>query len=73
MSNDNTRTPGSALLLVTFGVIAVLIGWDLLSDYAEGVEPLHVVVELVMLLMAAAMFAYVLTQVLRGRRQLRMM
>ncbi|NBB92833.1 MAG: hypothetical protein GVY32_06680 [Gammaproteobacteria bacterium] len=71
MSNDRTGTPGNALLLIVFGVIAVLIGWDLLSDYAEGVEPLHVIIELTLLLTASAMFGYVLTQMLRSRRQLR--
>ncbi len=73
MSNNRARTPGNPTLLVTFGVIAVLIGWDLISDYAEGVEPLHVVVELALLLTAAAMFGFVLTQVVRGRKQLRQM
>jgi hypothetical protein len=32
MSNDRSRTPGNALLLIAFGVIALLIGWDLISD-----------------------------------------
>lgn len=70
MSNDRTKAPGNPLLLVSFGVIAVLIGWDLLSDYAEGVEALHVIVELALLLIAAIMFGYVLVQMIRGRRQL---
>jgi DNA-binding NarL/FixJ family response regulator len=70
MSNDKTKAPGNRLLLLTFGAIASLIGWDLVSDYAEGVEPLHVVVELTLLLLAAAMFGYILTQVLRGKRSL---
>lgn len=73
MSNDQARTPGNALLLATFGVIAALIGWDLVADYTEGVEPLHVLVELALLLTAAAMFGYVLTQMIRGKRQLRQM
>lgn len=71
MSNDRTRTPGNPLFLISFGIIAVLIGWDLLSDYAEGVEPLHVVVEFSLLLIAAAMFGFVLTQMIRGKRRLR--
>jgi len=71
MSNDTGRTPGNPLLLIAFGVIAALIGWDLISDYSEGVEALHVVVELVLLLLAASMFAYVLVQMIRGQRQLR--
>lgn len=70
MSNDRTRPPGNPLLLITFGVIAALIGWDLLSDYAEGVEPLHLLVELALLLVAAAMFAYALAQLIRGKHQL---
>lgn len=73
MSDDRPRTPGNPLLLIIFGAIAALIGWDLLSDYAEGVEPLHVIVELALLLIAAAMFGYVLSQVIRGKRQLRQM
>lgn len=71
MSNDRKKTPGNPLLLITFGVIALLIGWDLLSDYSEGVDPLHVAVELTLLLIAAVMFSYVLSQVIGGRRQLK--
>lgn len=70
MSHDTMKTPGSPLLLVTFGVIAVLIGWDLFSDYAEGVDALHVIVELALLLVAAAMFGYILIQMIRGKRSL---
>lgn len=62
---------GSPLFLLAFGAISVLIGWDLASDYAEGVEPLHVVVELALLLLAATMFGVVLAQMLRGRRRVR--
>lgn len=70
MSNDQARTPGNPLLLITFGAIAALIGWDLLSDYAEGVETVHVVVELALLLTAAIMFGYILVQVIQRKRQL---
>jgi len=73
MSNDPVNSPGNPLLLIAFGVIALLIGWDLVSDYAEGVEPLHLAVELTMLVMAAGMFGYVVTQMLWGRRQLTLM
>ncbi|WP_220336965.1 MULTISPECIES: LuxR C-terminal-related transcriptional regulator [unclassified Wenzhouxiangella] len=73
MSNDTPQTPGRNVLLITFGAIATLIGWDLLSDYNEGVEPLHVIVELTVLLLAATMFGYVLTRMIRGRRQLNQM
>ncbi len=71
MSHDQSRASGNSLFLAAFGVIALLIGWDLLSDYAEGVEPLHVVVELSLLLLAATMFGFVLTQMIRGRRRLK--
>ena len=73
MSHDTMKTPGNPLLLVTFGVIAVLIGWDLFSDYAEGVHPLHVIVELALLLVAAVMFGYTLVQLIRGKRSLKQM
>ncbi len=71
MLNNRPARSGHILLLVASGLIAALIGWDVLSDYASGVEPLHVVVELVLLLLAAAMFGFILAQMLRGRRQLR--
>lgn len=71
MRNDPSARRGYLPLLVASGLIAVLIGWDALSDYASGVEPLHIIVELVLLLLAAAMFGYVLTRMLRGRRQLK--
>lgn len=73
MSNDAPQMPGRHILLITFGAIAALIGWDLLSDYNEGVEPLHVLVELTVLLLAASMFGYVLVRMIQGRRQLNQM
>lgn len=71
MSNDRPGTPGYPLLLIAFGAIALLIGWDLLSDYAEGVDLVHMAVELTLLVLAAGMFLYVVTQWIRGRRQLK--
>lgn len=70
MSNDRSTSPGAPLLLIVFGAIAVLIGWDLLSDSAEGVDPLHVLVELALLVLAASMFTWLLMLVIRGRQQL---
>lgn len=70
MIDRQVRALSNPLLLMAFALIAVLIGWDLVSDYAEGVEPLHVVVELTLLLLAAVMFGYVLTTVVRARRRL---
>lgn len=70
MSNDTSTSPGTPLLLIVFGVIALLIGWDLLSDSAKGVDPIHVMVELALLVLAASMFGWLLAQVIRGRRQL---
>jgi len=69
MTTIPSRTQGSVVILVAFGVIALLIGWDLFSDYAEGVEMPHVLVELALLLLAATMFGVVLAQMLRARRR----
>lgn len=71
MTNDRPAIPGLGWLLASFGIIAALIAWDLFSDYSEGVESLHVIVELVVLLLATGMFAFIVTLMIRGRRQLR--
>ncbi len=71
MLNNRTGTLRNPLYLISYGVIAILIGWDLMSDYSEGVEKLHVILELAVLLLATGMFSYVLRQVIRGRRRVR--
>jgi DNA-binding CsgD family transcriptional regulator len=40
--------------LALFGVILILIGWDLVMDYESGTDWLHLAVESLILLMAAA-------------------
>ncbi|AKS42462.1 helix-turn-helix transcriptional regulator [Wenzhouxiangella marina] len=73
MSNDS-QVPGRAgLFLVIFGLIAILIAWDLVADHAQGVDHLHVAIELALLILSATMFAHVLRQVLRSRRKLRVL
>lgn len=71
MAYDSTPPRALAWLLVPLGAIAVLIGWDLLSDYGEGVDPLHVAIESLVLVLAGATFAFVLAILARNRRQLR--
>lgn len=71
MLNDQPARSGHLLLLVASGLIAVLIGWDVLSDYSSGVKLMHLIVELALLLLAASMFGYILARMLRGRRELK--
>jgi DNA-binding CsgD family transcriptional regulator len=44
----------STAALALFGLISALIGWDLIMDYESGTDWLHLAVELLILLMAAA-------------------
>jgi DNA-binding CsgD family transcriptional regulator len=44
----------SMAAVALFGVIAALIGWDLIMDYESGTDWLHLFVESLVLLMAAA-------------------
>lgn len=44
----------STAALALFGLISALIGWDLIMDYESGTDWLHLAVESLILLMAAA-------------------
>jgi hypothetical protein len=54
MSNDGETRRALATSAVLFVLILIVIGSDLLQDWASGVSPLHVMSELVVLLAAAA-------------------
>ena len=51
--SDDVRDPRSRPIgIALFAAIAVLITWDLWVDYGEGVDPQHVIVESLVLLVA---------------------
>ncbi len=63
------RAGGSWLLAAAFALIFVLVAWDLGSDYAEGVDWLHVAIEaLVLAVSGAAVVALVARQIRQVRR-----
>lgn len=64
-------TPPAGLLLAALAAIAVLIGWDLSTDYGEGAGALHLVLESSVLLLASALFTVILVQRLRAAQRLR--
>lgn len=53
------------LLIGTFSLIFGLVGWDLLADRAQGVDPLHVVIEAVVLLVSGSAALVLLAQLRR--------
>lgn len=54
MSDVLFGTRASTVILVLFGAISVLIGWDLVMDYESGTDWLHLAIESLILLAAAA-------------------
>jgi len=63
----------SLALAVVFGLIFVLVAWDLLSDYGEGVNRLHVLIESAVLLISGGAMLTLLVQLLQHRRRLNAM
>jgi len=70
MTEKDSNLRALAGLMVASGVIALLIGWDLLSDYAEGVDLIHILVESLVLVISAGLFVAVVVAMNRSRRQL---
>jgi DNA-binding NarL/FixJ family response regulator len=68
---DPRSTRASLALAAVFGLIFVLVGWDLMSDYGEGVDRLHVLIESAVLAISGSAMLALLTQLLRHRRRLK--
>lgn len=60
MSDDIRERRTRFVLIGVFVLIAGLIGWDLLTDYREGVDARHLLVESAILLLAALGVAFLL-------------
>lgn len=72
--SDDAWADGKGLgSMVLFGAIAVLIGWDLAGDYAEGADWAHLGTELIVLLIAATGAAIVARRLYRMRMELRVL
>ncbi|MFW5927515.1 MAG: helix-turn-helix transcriptional regulator [Wenzhouxiangella sp.] len=70
MRKDRHSISGMGWLLLALGTIVILVGWDLFSDYREGVELPHVLVELTAMGLAGGMFIAILAVMFRSRGQL---
>ena len=69
---DDVSDPGSPWFAIgLFGLIFVLIGIDVVGDYAEGARGLHLMSELGVMLGAASGVAVLLQRYLAARRSLR--
>ena len=55
----------SQMLAGIFGLIFTLVAWDLASDYAEGVDLLHVAIESLELALSAAAMLWVVLRTVR--------
>ncbi len=71
MSDDIPGPGWVAAGIALFGLIFVLIAVDLLQDYREGINALHIVMESGVLLSAALGIALLLQRVYRARRSVR--
>ncbi len=65
--SDHSSTNVSIAL---FSVIAVLIGWDVVADYRENADWLHIAVELFVLLVAASGVVLLRSQLRQARSDL---
>ena len=54
MSDDIQHRRSTNAAIVLFGIIALLIGWDVIADYREGANWAHMAIELFVLLIAAS-------------------
>lgn len=58
------------LLAAAFGLIFLLVSWDLGSDYSEGVDMLHVAIESLVLAVSGLAMLGLLVRTVRQRRHL---
>ena len=70
MSDDIREHRLRLVLIGLFVLIAVLIGWDLLTDYRDGVDAPHLLVESAILLLATLGAAFLLRQFHTTRAEL---
>jgi len=71
MSNLKRRFRPRLLMAGAFTLIAILVGWDLVSDQGAGVDTLHLVIEFLVLLIAAASGMFLILRDWQQRRRLR--
>lgn len=67
MSDVLFGTRASTAILLLFGAMSVLIGWDLITDYESGTDWLHLAIESLILLAAAAGLVWLCLRFLRLR------
>lgn len=70
MSDDIREQRLRRVLIGLFLLIAVLIGWDLSTDYEDGVDPWHLFAEAAVVLLATLGVAFLLRQVQSTRAEL---
>lgn len=70
MSNDIRNNRSTIVAITLFGIVVVLIGWDLYVDYFEGVSRLHLLVESFIFLVAVCGMLLMWRQLDRTRSDL---
>jgi len=70
MANDVSETTLNGVAAVLFGLICVLISWDLFEDFSRGTGGLHVSIEFLVLLLAAGGAGLLVRGVLAARASL---
>lgn len=70
MSNDLQESGAVGAVIALFAVIALLIGWDVFTDYKEGANWGHMAVEVFVLLIAASGIAFLLLQLFQTKSDL---
>jgi len=71
MSNLQPTLRPRLILAGAFALIAVLVAWDLISDSGSGVDALHLVIESMVLIIAAGSGLFLLLRDWQQRRRLR--
>ena len=70
MNNGKETQRLPALLAAAFGLIFLLVAWDLLSDWSSGVDAAHVAVESLVLAISGIAMLALLRRVFRQRRSI---
>ena len=68
MPDEQFGTQTSVVVLVLFGVISILIGWDMVMDYESGTDALHLAVESSILIATAVGIVWLSLRFLLLRR-----
>ena len=70
MSDSSNRQRLPLMLAGIFGLIFGLVAWDLASDYSGGIDPLHLAIESLVLVLSGTAMLWLVLRTVRQHRHL---